>query len=146
MKHLHPTVIHHLTTAYYNSLYLTSVFVQLYITGLFVVSDSMPCDGSHRRSRPVYIQSCWIWHFSGWRWCCSWDVNGGTFAMAAFVITYGWVTVFTCISGLHFIIHLDLNCEIWQPTFHESLCSRETGAQRMRPRFSSVPTKSKIKG
>lgn len=29
-----PNTIHHLTTAYYNSLYLTSVFIQLYITVL----------------------------------------------------------------------------------------------------------------
>lgn len=55
MKLLHPKVIHHLTTAYYNSLYLTSVFIQLYITGLFVVSYSMPHGGSHCRSRPPYI-------------------------------------------------------------------------------------------
>lgn len=29
---------HSPTTAYYNSLYMTSLFIQLYITGLFVAS------------------------------------------------------------------------------------------------------------
>lgn len=51
MKLLHSKVIH-LTTAYYNSLYLTSVFIQLYITGLFVVTYGMPYGGSHGRSCP----------------------------------------------------------------------------------------------
>lgn len=54
MKLFHSKVIR-LTTAYYNSLYLTSVFIQLYITGLFVVSYSMPYGGSHGRSCPLYI-------------------------------------------------------------------------------------------
>lgn len=38
MKLLHSKVIQHLTTAYYNSLYLTSGLVRLYITGLIVVA------------------------------------------------------------------------------------------------------------
>lgn len=51
---LNPKVIHHLTTTYYNSLYLTPVFIHLYITGLFVMSYSMPYGSSHCRSRPIY--------------------------------------------------------------------------------------------
>lgn len=51
------------------------------------------------------------------------------FCYGCFRITHGWVTVITCISGLHVIDHLDLNCE---PAFHGFLCSHETGAQNMR--------------
>lgn len=95
MKFLHPKVIHHLTTAYYSSLYLTSVFIQLYITGLFVVSYSMPYGGSHCRSGPPYIQG---WFFPNSvlfqvrveLGCKQWN-----FCYGCFYFTYAWAAAFT---------------------------------------------------
>lgn len=119
MKLFHPKVIHHLTTAYYNSLYLTSVFIRLYITGLFVVSYGMPYGGSHRRSRPPYILTSspdWLFQtspFSGWGVTEQLGCKQRDFCYGCFCITYGWMTVITCISGLHFRNHVDLWAYIW---------------------------------
>lgn len=131
MKLLHPKVIHQLTTAYYNSLYRTSAFIRLYITGLFVVTyrcnmvvaiaEVVPLTPLH----PVLID--FSKQVRSQVECKQWD-----FCYGCFCITYGWVTAVTCMSGLHFRNHLELWVYIWRVL----VLSWLTGAQCMRLYFS----------
>lgn len=139
MNLLHPKFIHYLTTAYYNSLYLTSVFIQLYITGLFVVSYCMPYGGSHCKSRPLYIlTSSPNWFFQTGPFSC--DVNSETCAMAAFVSHMdGWLLSLVAQAYISYTIC----CE---PTLGGSFCPHEIGAQCMRLYLSSDTTDRMLRG
>lgn len=143
MKLFHPQVIHHLTIAYYISLYPTYLFNCTSRTCLWWYG--MPYGCSHCRSCPLYIlrsrsDQVFLSEVLGMTvklGCKQWD-----FCYGCCVSHMDGSTVVTWISDVCFINHLE-TCE---PTFHGSLCSHDSTAQSMRLNFSLDTTYRMLKG